>query len=130
MGKNHLTFEELTTVFHQIEAVLNSRPLTPISHDPDDFQVLIPGHFLISNNFTSIPQSNLSYSPNNRLTQYHRLQAIYQQFWKLWSTEYFLTLQQRSQRHEPNMSIPIGSLVLLVDENNPPLLWKMGRINS
>lgn len=42
-----MTLEETITLVTQIEAILNSRPLTAISSDPNDFSYLSPGHFLI-----------------------------------------------------------------------------------
>ena len=51
-----LTFEEFTTVLTQIEACLNSRPLTPVSSPDDDcILALTPGHFLISHFVTRFP---------------------------------------------------------------------------
>ncbi|XP_037931103.1 uncharacterized protein LOC119665916 [Teleopsis dalmanni] len=47
IGETKLTFEEMTTLLNQIEAVLNSGPLCYISSDIDSIDVLTPGHFLI-----------------------------------------------------------------------------------
>lgn len=41
-----LTYDEFYTLLVQIEACLNSRPLTPLSTDPLDLSVLTPGNFL------------------------------------------------------------------------------------
>ena len=35
------------TILVEIEGAINSRPITPVSDDMNDFQPLIPNHFLI-----------------------------------------------------------------------------------
>jgi len=46
VSKAHLTFEEMQTTLCEIEAILNSHLLLPLSADPNDLAYLIPGHFL------------------------------------------------------------------------------------
>ncbi|GFS48524.1 uncharacterized protein TNCV_309611 [Trichonephila clavipes] len=47
VGNAHLTLEEFITILREIEVVLNSRPLTPLTSNFDDFETLTPGHFLV-----------------------------------------------------------------------------------
>ncbi|GFS75609.1 integrase catalytic domain-containing protein [Trichonephila clavipes] len=56
----NLTYEELLTVTVQIEGILNSRPLCPLSNNDDDFQVLTPAHFLINRSLNSLEETNLT----------------------------------------------------------------------
>nr|CAH7749577.1 unnamed protein product [Callosobruchus chinensis] len=131
LNNNCLTFEQLATVFAQIEAIMNSRPLTPLSSDPSDLSVLTPGHFLIHYPLLSVPQVDLTSVPSNRLTQYEGLQKLMQTFWRRWKKDYLQQLQTRTKWLESN-GTPIreGTLVFLADENTPPLHWKRGRVTK
>ncbi|XP_072763743.1 uncharacterized protein [Anoplolepis gracilipes] len=75
LGKVCLTVAEMTTVLTQIEAILNSRPLTQMSEDPNNLRALTPGHFLIGENPQAYPEQDLQEVSANRLT---RWQHVYQ----------------------------------------------------
>ncbi|XP_046480980.1 uncharacterized protein [Neodiprion pinetum] len=56
IGDSNLTYEEFTTLLVQIEAILNSLPLCPISDGSEDLAALTPGHFLIGESLITVPQ--------------------------------------------------------------------------
>lgn len=128
IGETHLTFEELSTVLTQIEAILNSRPLLPMSSDPSDLTYLTPGHFLIGDSLTSFPEIDLTEVPENRLTRWKLCTRIQQTFWKKWSKDYLNLLQNRPKWLIPQKDLNIGDLVLLKEDNVPPLKWPRARI--
>ncbi|XP_074039995.1 uncharacterized protein [Leptinotarsa decemlineata] len=125
-----LTFEQFYTVLTEIEAVLNSRPLTPISSDPNDFTALTPSHFLIGRPLTTLPDPDLTTVNKNRLFHFQCLQQLQQHFWTRWSQEYVSELQIRTKWRENHDVRKIGALVLIKDDRAPPLRWKLGRIST
>ncbi|XP_030761095.1 uncharacterized protein LOC115886162 [Sitophilus oryzae] len=130
IGNTILTFEELCTVFAQIEAVLNSRPISPLTCDPNDLNPLTPAHFLIGRTLLSPPEADLMAVPVGRLNRYQLLEQMRQNFWSRWSKEYVSELQQRMKWRETCSEASIGSIVLIKEDNQPPLRWKMGRITA
>lgn len=97
IGDTLLTLEELTTLLIQVEAVLNSRPLEPLSEDPDDLSALTPGHFLIGEAIKTIPEPSLTDLAISRLNRWQLIQAKFQSFWSLWSTQYLQRMQAMSK---------------------------------
>lgn len=130
MGDLQFTFEQLSTLLCQIEAILNSRPLYPESNDPNDFNALTPGHFLIGGPITALPNKDFTSVPSNRLKHWENIQQLSQIFWKRWSTEYLSSLQQRNKWRIEKDELKIGDLVLIKENNQPPTQWHMGRITQ
>jgi hypothetical protein len=127
LGDTILTFEEFTTLLNQVEACLNSRPITAISNDPNDFEALSPGHFLIGKPLLTFPESDLTGASVQQ--RWKLITRFSQQIWNRWSTEYLSSLQQRT-KWKQTTSDPLleGDLVLVTDDNLPQLKWPLGRI--
>ncbi|XP_060518951.1 uncharacterized protein LOC132697424 [Cylas formicarius] len=66
IGEQVLTFEKLYTLFTQVEAIMNSRPLCPLSEDPNDLNVLTPGHFLTMEPLNAPPEDLVQHVSNSR----------------------------------------------------------------
>lgn len=128
LGKAHLNFEQFYTLTTQIEAVLNSRPLCPISSDPNDYSVLTPAHFLVGRRLTDIPEPSLIHVPESKLSHHQRIQHIKQHFWQRWSKEYVSELQQRVKWRKTQSQLIPGTLVLIKEDGIPPMSWQLGRI--
>lgn len=76
LGNAHLTEPELQTALIQVEAMLNSRPITPLPDDPSEAQVLTPGHFLIGRPLNAVPDPDYQEVPENRLSRFRRVQKL------------------------------------------------------
>lgn len=128
IGDATLTFEELSTVLTQVEACLNSRPISFLSDNPDDPMPLTPGHFLIGEPLVTIPDIDYSESSLSGLQRWKLTQKMVNDFWRKWSNEYLVTLNNRykwfTKRAEPD----INDVVLVIDHNIPPAKWLLGRI--
>jgi len=130
VGESVLTIEDYNTISAKIEAILNSRPLIPLSSDPMDLTALTPGHFLIGAPLTAVPEDNLSSIPINRLKRWQQLQSFTQCIWKRWSLDYLHTLQERGKWSRNTQNLKIGDLVIIQDLLTPPLCWPLARIVS
>ncbi|CAL1672294.1 unnamed protein product [Lasius platythorax] len=128
VGDKLLTYEEMNTLLIQIESVLNSRPLSPLSEDPEDLEALTPGHFLTGSALKTIPEPSLLSVKCSRLSRWQLTQQMLESFWTRWSKE---CLQRHLAMYKWNKTSPSlreGSLVLVVDERYPPSKWPLGRI--
>ncbi|XP_059221563.1 uncharacterized protein LOC131996129 [Stomoxys calcitrans] len=122
------TFEEFSTLLVRIEAVLNSRPLSPMTDDPLDVLALTPGHFLRGSPLVAAPESvsdGITYSD-----RWERLKAQQHEFAQRWKTEYLQELQRRYKWQTPQDNLQPNQLVVIKDDQLPPCEWRLGRIKA
>jgi hypothetical protein len=123
-------FVEFSTLLCQVEAILNSRPICSLSNNPEHLQVLTPGHFLIGTSLLALPYHNLQDIPLNRLSKWLCAQQMSQQVWRHWSQDYLHQLQQRTKWKTMQPNVKIGELVLVKEDNLPPLVWRKAVISD
>ena len=127
VGNQIMTFEEFSTLLCQIEAILNSRPLTTISSDPNDPLPLTPGHFLTSSPLMSIPTDENVLKSQGLRQRWNLIQNLQNAFWERWHKEYLHTLIQRSKWSKQVSKVELNTVVIIRDLTTP-LNWKLGVI--
>ena len=144
LGKACLNMIELNTILTEVEAVLNSRPLTYPYTDINDASPLTPSHFLCGFRLLTLPDTNAKeneadpdYIPSEMSTKALTKRAQYQKtlinaFWTRWKTEYLTSLREHHtcrKRILNKKAVAIGDVVLIHD-NTPRNQWKIGVVTS
>ena len=142
VGRAKLSYDELYTSVTEVEAILNSRPLTYVSASDLD-EPLTPSHLIMGKRLLSVPDhlchsedsvSDPDYAPVTRTMLTRRsiyLHTILQHFWTRWRREYLLELREshrRSQGHG-SIKISIGDVVIIHDDT-PRGMWRLGLVKE
>ncbi|XP_050338333.1 uncharacterized protein LOC126764723 [Bactrocera neohumeralis] len=75
-----LTTEKLSTLLAEVEAILNSRPLVPLSQDPNDGEALTPAHLLIGCSLRALPPEKVPMDPVRCCERWQLVCCLKQQF--------------------------------------------------
>ena len=129
MENRVLTDDQLYTLLTEVKLILNSRPITHLSNNPDDLDPLTPNHILLGlhKNWPFVVMSNEKDITSRRM--WRQVQAISQMFWERWRKEYIPELAKRNKWKEKLQErFKIGELVILVDEDKRKSTWSLGRI--
>ncbi|XP_015430609.1 PREDICTED: uncharacterized protein LOC107187115 [Dufourea novaeangliae] len=129
VGNGLFTYEQFNTFIIQIEAILNSRPLIPLSSDPNDLIALTPSHFLIGDSLSTLSEGDFRDVATNRLSLWQHIEKVRQHFWSRWHRDYLHQLHTRNKWHRGDTArYKEGAMVIVQEDNVPPLQWKLGRI--
>ena len=128
LGDRAVDDETLRTVVTEAEALLNGRPLTHASTDPDDHQPLTPNHFLIGRASPQLPPGVFVDGDLCSRRRWKHTQVLINHFWLRWRREYLPTLTTRSKWSRDTAEVTVGELVLVSDDNVPRGHWPVGRV--
>ncbi|XP_036342706.1 uncharacterized protein LOC118751986 [Rhagoletis pomonella] len=122
-----LAYEELDTIIIEVEGILNSRPISPMSDNPNDLTALTPGHFLIGEPLNAQVDPTCRPQQTNLLTRWKLVSHLKREFWNRWSREYLSDLQLQNKWKTQHNNINVGDMVIIKEDNTPVLQWPLGR---
>ena len=120
--------EGLHTFLCEVESILNNRPITQSSMDPNDLEALTPNHLLLLKTKLTLPPGLFEKEDLFARRRWRQIQYLANLFWKRWIGEYLPLLQERQKWMVKTRNLQLGDIVLVVDENAPRSSWIMGKI--
>ncbi|KAL5457182.1 hypothetical protein EMCRGX_G034427 [Ephydatia muelleri] len=143
IGRAKLSYDELMTTLVEVEATLNSRPISYLSSE-DFEEPLTPSHLLIGRRVITLPDVVVTREEDpdfkdtdtrvdlNRRMRY--LSLVMVTFWKRWRSEYLTALRER-HAHDPGLGKPpskvaVGDVVLIYNPDRPRTIWRMGKVET
>lgn len=126
LGDAVCTYEEMSTVMVQIEAIFNSWPLCPLTNDVEDLDVLTPMHFLTGSQYVPV----VGPVGSRMIKRYEYVQSKYHDISQRYKKEYLSRLQTRPKWISPQPNIKVGQLVLEKEDNLANTKWPLERITK
>ncbi len=120
--------EGLQTIFCEVEAILNNRPLCTVSSDPHDKEPLTPNHILLLKSQPILPPGVFSQSDSYARRRWKQIQYLADLFWHRWTKEYLMVLQECQKWVKVRRNINTGDVVMVVDPNAPRGSWILGKV--
>ena len=129
LGKAMLGPRELDTVLAEVEAVVNSRPLTHVA-DTDDDLPLTPAMMINgvwqADEISAEQAAGLTAEQLNARQRY--VATVGEHLKKRWQREYLTSLIAYHQ--SKSSSVKAGEVVLLVDESRKRQFWRLARVTE
>lgn len=132
LGHQCVSEDVLVTALAEVEFMLNGRPLTYISSDPQDLEPLTPNSFLLgaTEGKEGLPPGVFSEGDMLGRRRWRQTQILADHLWKRWRQEYLPFLAARQKWRTENRNLQVDDLVILAEDNTPRGYWPLGRVTQ
>ena len=131
LGNRSVTEDFLSTTMCIVEQTLNSRPLTPVSSDVNDFEALTPNHFLLGNKNVCLPYLPCAEEFVDHRKLFRQTQGYANLIWDRFRKEYLPTLNNLQKwRSTANETLKEGDLVWLIKDSDKRGYYNLGRVTE
>jgi len=124
-----LTHEVLSTFMAEVSAIVNARPLVPVSTDTDSPLILSPAILLTQKTGSQVESYQHLNIKDIYRSQWKHVQVLAECFWSRWRKEYLPLLQSRRKCPSESSNMKKGDVVLMKDEQVARNDWPLGVIN-
>ena len=129
LGSKRLSFDIFETIMVEVEAILNSRPLTNVADQPENEEPLTPNHFLIQRPYSSLPPGNFGDQQPASFKNWKHVQQLMNHVWRCLIKEYLPTLLKRRKWTDNNQPpVKVGDVVWVLKDLTPRGIWPLGRV--
>ena len=106
------TDDTLITYLKEAECIINHRPLTAVSSDPESLTPLTPGMLLVGKLAPSTP-IDIFHSSDQLKRDWRHSQVAAEQFWSRFVQEYLTNLQPRPKWYRSCANLKVNDIVLV-----------------
>lgn len=126
LGNSYLSYEEMLSILCDCESVVNSRPLTYLSEDPNDLIPLTPSMFIQDIPTVGVPDlDELDKTDVNK--RWKHQQMLREHLRKRFRREYLgILVQPRKKINQ--YDVKLGEVVLLENDSKKRLFWPMAKV--
>ena len=123
LGDTKLCLNEMFTVLAEVGNLINERPIGIKPNEKSSTDYLSPNSLLLGRCSSRIsggpfePDQELTDDPERVKSRFLLVQAITNQFWKVWLKLYFPSLLLRQKWHVDRRNVEVGDICLLKDSN-------------
>ena len=120
--------EILLTVMTEVESIINSRPLVPVSFEPNSQEPLTPNHLLLLRANSNLPPGLFDKNDCYARRRWAQAQYLTNQFWLRFKREYLPNIIHRQKWFTKKRNFQKDDIVLIVDETQPRSRLTLGKV--
>ena len=124
----HLSLEVLTTLMAEVCAIVNARPIVPVSSDPEAPTILSPAMLLTQKSGETHDNFGPFDIKDMYKAQWKCVQHLANIFWQCWWKEYVQSLQTRRKWKQEKPDLLKDDIVLVKDSSVSRNEWPIGKV--
>ena len=113
-----------------MENLLNGRPLTYLTDDSAEPEILTPHHLLTGRANPNLPLDLFCDNDFSFKKRWRYAEALATEFWRRWMKVYLPTMAERKKWFGKQANLQEGYLVVILDPSTPRSKWPLGRITK